>query len=56
MLIKMTTAPGEELHSAALACTGGINMEWVSQLWISKSGLHSPKLFWKTPLNLKYVE
>lgn len=47
MLIKMTTAPGQELHSATLAYTGGINMEWVSQLWIAKSsvlGLTLPKI------------
>lgn len=56
MLIKMTTAPGQELHAAALAHTGGINIEWVSQLWIAKSGLRSPKFCWKIPLNLKYVE
>lgn len=52
MLIKVTTAPGQELHAAALAYTVGTNIEWVSQLWIAKSGLHSPKFCWKIPLNL----
>lgn len=56
MLIKMTTAPGQELHAAALAHTVGINIEWVSQPWVAKSGLRSPKFCWKIPLNLKYVE
>lgn len=56
MLIKRTTAPGQELHAAGLAYTVGINTEWVSQLWIARSGLCSPKFCWKIPLNLKYVE